>query len=263
MFEEKSLSRRNFLAGAGIATGALVAAAGSGLIKPKIAEAAYTALPWAYAPTPGLDLALVKRRGYDNYYIGGCMYGTGVALVQTLVETVGAPWDSIPLDMFKYGGGGISTWGTTCGAIHASAYVIQACAGANVTNVINSLYQWYCNFAFPTRDHDSYAVYTRQKTTVSNSPLCHASASNWSYTAKKTINSPERKDRCAKLAGDVAGKTAELLNALFAGTYVPDFVQPDPTCSGCHVGATSTYDHVQQKATCTAYCHDDKIRKHP
>jgi hypothetical protein len=78
-----------------------------------------------------------------------------------------------------------------------------------------------------------------------------------------TINGPERKDRCAKLAGDVAGKTAALLNALLAGTYVPDFVQPDPTCSACHVGASSTYDTVQMKSTCTTYCHDDKIRKHP
>lgn len=262
MMEEKSLSRRSFLAGAGIATGAVVVAAGTGLIKPKSAEAAYTALPWNYATFA--DLALVKRRGYDYYYSsGGCMAGTGMALVQTLVETVGAPWDSFPQDMFKYGGGGIATWGTTCGAIHGAAYVIQACAGTNATNLINSLFQWYCNFPFPTRDHDAYAVYTRQKTTVANSPLCHASASNWCATTNMTINGPERKDRCAKLAGDVAGKAADLLNKLLAGTYVPDFVQPDPTCSGCHVGATSTYDSVQMKSTCTTYCHSDKVRKHP
>lgn len=258
MFEEKSLSRRNFLAGAGIATGAVVAAAaGSGLIKPKSAEAAYTALPWPYATTPGLDLALVKRRGYDNYFVGGCMYGTGYALVQSLIDTVGSPWDSLPMDMFKYGGGGISSWGTTCGAIHGAAWVIQACAGSNATNVINDLFQWYCNFAFPSRDHESYAHYTQQGTTISNSPLCHASSSHWCLTYDKRVNGSERKDRCAKLAGDVAGKTAMLLNSLFAGTYVPGFVQPDPTCSGCHVGSNSTYDHVQMKSSCTAHCHKE------
>jgi hypothetical protein len=260
MSEDKNISRRNFLAGAGIATGAVIVAAGTGLIKPESAEAAYTALPWPYA---SLNLAVVKRRGYDNYYSsGGCMSGTGIALVQTLTESIGAPWDSIPHDMFRYGGGGIHTWGTTCGAIHASAWVIQACAGANATNIINDLFQWYCNYPFPSKDHDAYALFTRQKTTVANSPLCHASASNWSYSTKNKINSDARKDRCAKVAGDVAGKTAELLNALLAGTYAPVFTQPDPTCSGCHVGATSTYDHVQMKSTCTSYCHSDKKTGH-
>jgi hypothetical protein len=260
MLEQKGLSRRRFLAGAGIATGVAVAAAGSGLIKPKLAEASYTALPWPYAQ---LNLAVVKRRAYDHYYAsGGCMSGTGIALVQTLVETVGTPWDSIPQDMFRYGAGGIHTWGTTCGAIHGAAWVIQACAGANTTSVINDLFKWYDNFPFPTRDHDSYARFTRQKTSVSNSTLCHASASNWAHSTKNKINSDARKDRCAKVAGDVAGKTAELLNALFAGTYVPAFTQPDPTCSGCHVGSNSTHDHVQMKSTCTSYCHSDKKTGH-
>lgn len=245
------MSRRKFLVGAGLATGA-IAAAGAGIVKPDAAEAAYTALPWPYAT---LDLAVVKRRGYDAYFVGGCMYATASALLDTLIENVGSPWDSIPKDMFKYGGGGIAAWGTLCGALNGAAWVIQACAGANVTPVLNDLYQWYTGFAFPSKDHDAYAAYTNQKTTVSNSPLCHASSSKWSYTAKKTINSYERKDRCAKLAGDVAAKTAELLNAVKAGTYATTFVQPNADCSGCHVGAASTYDNVQMKATCTTYCH--------
>ncbi len=252
------LSRRKFLVGAGIATGAL-AAAGAGIVKPTTAEAAYAAFPWTYA---NLDLATVKKRGYDLYFVGGCMYATAGALLNTLVETVGAPWDTLPLDLFKYGGGGIASWGTTCGAIHASAWVIQACAGTNAAAVISELYQWYCNFPFPSRDHDAYANFTRQKTSVANSPLCHASSSNWCNTNKEKINSAERKDRCAKLAGDVAGKTAELLNALKAGTFVSTFVQPDTSCSSCHVGAASTYDHVQMKSTCTTYCHDDKASGH-
>lgn len=242
------VSRRNFLVGAGLTTGALAALS----VGATSASAAYTALPWTYNT---LDLATVKKRGYDNYFIGGCMYATANALLDTLVESVGAPWDSIPRDMFKYGGGGIASWGTLCGALNGAAWVVQACAGANTTPILNDLFQWYCGFAFPSRDHDAYAKYTRQKTTISNSPLCHASSSKWSFTAKQTINSYERKDRCAKLAGDVAAKTADLLNKLKAGTYATTFVQPNADCSGCHVGATSTYDHVQMKASCTSYCH--------
>lgn len=258
MLEQTDVSRRKFLVGAGMAAGA-VAVAGAGLIKPNSAEAAYVALPWPYVT---LDPAVVRRRAYDKYYLSGCMYASGSALVQTLVETAGGAWDSIPQDMFKYGGGGISSWGTTCGALNGAAWVIQACAGVNAANVISDLFQWYCNFPFPSTNHEAYALYTRQKTTVANSPLCHASVSNWCFTTKNKVNSAPRKDRCAKLAGDVAGKTAELLNALFAGGYVPAFVQPDPTCSGCHVGIASTYDNVQMKSTCTVKCHTSKTSGH-
>lgn len=255
MSEQKGLSRRNFLVGAGVTTGAL-AALSVGAVS---AQAAYTALPW---PVATLDLALVKKRGYDAYYVGGCMYGSASALLTTLVETVGAPWDSIPVDMFKYGSGGVAGWGTLCGSINGAAWILQACAGTQLTTAVNALYDWYCNFAFPSRDHDAYALFTRQKTTVANSPLCHASASNWAHSTKNKINSDARKDRCAKLAGDVAGKTAEFINMIVAGQALPGFTQPDATCSGCHVGATSTYDHVQMKSTCTTYCHDDKVSGH-
>ena len=258
MSEQTDASRRKFLVGAGMAAGA-VAVAGTGLITPKSAEAAYVALPWQYAP---LDLAVVKRRAYDKYFISGCMYAAGSALLETLVERVGAPWDSIPQDMLKYGGGGVYSWGTTCGALNGAAWVIQACAGANAGAVISDLFQWYCNYPFPSRDHEAYAKFTRVKTTVSNSPLCHASVSNWCFTTRNKVNSDQKKDRCAKLAADVAGKTAELLNTLFAGGYVPVFVQPDPTCSGCHVGINSTYDNVQMKSTCTTKCHTSKTSPH-
>lgn len=258
MLEQTDVSRRKFLVGAGMAAGA-VAVAGAGLIKPKSAEAAYVALPWPYA---SLNLTVVKRRAYDKYYLSGCMYATGSALIETLVETAGGAWDSFPQDMFKYGGGGVYSWGTTCGALNGAAWVIQACAGANAASVISDLFQWYCNYPFPSRDHEAYAVYTRVKTTVASSPLCHASSSKWCFTTRNKIGSAQKKDRCAKLAADVAGKTAELLNTLFAGGYVPVFVQPDPTCSGCHVGLTSTYDNVQMKSTCTTKCHVSKTSGH-
>ncbi len=200
-------SRRKFLVGAGLTTGTL-AALSVGAVS---ASPANTALPWNYKT---LDLDVVKRRGYDGYFVGGCMYATANALLTTLIETVGPPWDSIPADMFKYGGGGIANWGTLCGALNGASWVVQACAGKNSTVVLNELFQWYCGSPLPSRDHDSYAKYARQKATTSNSPLCHASSSKWSFTTKASMNSNERKDRCAKLAGDVAGKTAELLNAL-------------------------------------------------
>lgn len=264
MIEKQTLSRRSFLTGAGIVTGAAVVA-GTGLIMPGKAEAAFSALPWPYAPSPGLvgvDLDLVKRRGHDFYgTYGGCMAGTGRALIATIMEklTPGSPeylaWDSFPQDMFTYGGGGVSAWGTICGALNGAAYVICACApnGTVATNLINDLFQWYCGFNFPSTDHDLYDPYPGQTRTICNSPLCHASVSTWCMATGTKVSDSPRSKRCAKVAGDVAGKAAELLNSYFYGTYATTFVQPDPTCSGCHVTGGSQ-KWVQMKATCNT-CH--------
>lgn len=254
-----SVSRRKFLVGAGVATGAL-AVTGAGLVKPQLAQASYPAFPWAYN---ALNVDLVRRRGYDNYYTVGCMRATAKALLDTLAETSGGAWSTVPQPMFKYGVEGVKGWGTTCGALNGACYVIQACAGSNVGNLHNSLLDWYCKTALPTTQCDAYASIKKQKTTVPSAPLCHASATRWCYSANVKIDSAARRDRCAKVGAQVAARTAELLNALRAGTYSPTWVQPDPTCSNCHVGATSTYDHVQMKSTCTAYCHKPGFRGFP
>ena len=254
MSEQKGLSRRKFLVGAGLATGAL-AAAGASVALPGNAEAAYTAFPW---PLATLNLTTVRRRGYDNYYLGGCMYASAKALLDTLAETAGGPWATVPVDLFKYGSGGVSAWGTICGALNGACWVIQASAGANASKVIDSLFGWYDNFAFPSSLHNSYCVYPNQGTTVSHNPLCHVSSTTWSKERGYKINSAQRKDRCAKLAGDVAAKAAEYLNKVKAGTFVATW-KPDSetqSCMNCHVGTTSTYDNVQMKSSCHE-CHGD------
>ena len=257
MIEQKSLSRRSFLAGAGIVTGAAVVAAGTSLIKPKSAEAAFTNLPWTYAT---LDLATVKRRGYDRYGSnGGCMAGTAIALIESLIEaSAGAAWESIPWEMLKYGRGGIAgSWGTLCGSLNGASLVIQACA-PNVTvagNLINALYDWYCGFNFPSTDHDAYATgYENQTRTICNSPLCHASVSKWCNVTGSKVTDSARSKRCAKVAGDVAGKTADLLNNYFASAAIPAFTQPDASCASCHLGGNAQH-WVQMKSTCTTMCH--------
>lgn len=258
MSEQKGLSRRKFLVGAGLATGAL-ASGGISILQPEIAEAAYAALPWPYVT---LNAATVKKRAYENYWVGGCMYASASSLITTLAETVGSPWDTIPLDMFKYGAGGVINWGTTCGALNGSSFVIQLCAGTMVDAVINELMTWYCNFPFPTTTMDSYARWTRVRTTVSSSPLCHQSSALWARQTRTRINSDERKDRCAKVAGDTVGKVVEYLNAVKAGTFTP-VLKPGnwQQCMDCHVGASSANDNVTAKANCIK-CHDYKESGH-
>lgn len=256
--EKRKVSRRKFLVEA-VAIGAVTLGATAGINPKKIAAAA-PALPFPYK---ALDVNLVKQRGYNNYFTGGCMYASAKALLDTLVEVVGAPWDTIPADMFKFGKGGALNWGTLCGALNGSLAVIEIASGSAAETIGPELLGWYSKFPFPSSDHDTYCHFPGQVTTVCDSPLCHQSVSLWCHAANATVSSSEKKDRCAKLAGDTAAKAAELLNAWSAGTFAAAY-QPDADfarCLPCHVGPTSRYDNAQGQMDCLE-CHTDKTTHH-
>jgi len=254
--EQKNYDRRNFLKNIGLlAAGAVVSTGVGSLINPQTAQAAAPALPWPYAT---LDTAVIRRRAYDNYWLGGCMYASAKALLDTLYETAGTPWDTLPVDMFKYGKGGTFNWGTLCGALNGSLYVINLATGTSVDQLGNELIGWYTTNPFPSSLMDSYARFTRVRQSVSDSPLCHLSVGKWCQATHSEISSDEKKDRCAKVAGDTAAKAAELINAWKAGTfkgvYAPNAVFT--SCLSCHNGATSQLDNEQGLADCTE-CHND------
>lgn len=244
MSDEKQhgFSRRKFLASAATVTaGALVSGGAMVGLSPLTAKAAAPAIPWAYQP---LDIELVRQRAYNNYFVGGCMYASAKALLDSIFEVVGSPWDSIPADMFKFGKGGALSWGTLCGALNGSLAVIELAAGASGDALGHELMGWYGDFPFPSNKLDAIAHYPGQIQTVSKSPLCHTSVSIWCDAANATVNSDQKKDRCAKLAGDTAARAAELLNQWKAGTFVATY-QPSAEftrCMTCHVGTTSKYD---------------------
>ncbi len=265
---EKGLSRRDFLVSAGTYTASALASGGViGAFTPAAAMAA-PALPWPYA---ALDPQTVGEAAYNNYYVGGCMYAVGASIVNALVTAGAANWDTFNPDFFKMGGGGISGWGTVCGSPNGACAVIQMIAGSSAAAIINELMGWYCNEPFPSTKFDAIAKYAvNQPTTVAKSPLCHQSSGIWAYTTGNRIGSNNRKDRCAKLAGDVAYKTVEMLNAWQAGTFAPTLAAPDyqsdtnfERCFTCHVGADTKYDNAQGKMNClTNGCHSDKTTHH-
>ena len=222
------------------------------------AAAAAPALPWAYQK---LDVEAVRKAGYDNYAKGGCMFGAGAALLNEFAKTPNSPWKTIPLDMYKYGAGGVSSWGTLCGALNGAVSVMSMAVGVK-GDLIDNLMNWYQENPFPSTKHDAYAHFKNQVTSVCKSPLCHASVSIWCGAAKAKVNSDEKKDRCAKLTGDVAAYVAEMLNETLAKTPVAKIAaNADYTsCIGCHQGPTSMLDNEQGKMNCTP-CHDGEAFK--
>ena len=261
--EQKNYDRRGFLKNLGLlAAGAAVSTGVGSIINPQTVQAAAPVLPWPYVT---LDTAVIRQRAYDNYWVGGCMYASSKALLDTLYEAVGTPWDTIPVDMFKYGKGGAFNWGTLCGALNGSLHVMNLAAGTAVDPLGSELIGWYTTNPFPSKLMDSYAKFTRVRQTVSDSPLCHLSVGKWCDATHNTVSSDQKKDRCAKVAADTAAKAAEILNAWKAGTFQGVY-QPAASfasCLPCHNGATSTLDNEQGLANCTE-CHTDgKVWSHP
>lgn len=262
------LTRRRFLIGAGaLATGVLAGGVAgctgttgstgtAGSNTGNAGEA--SAIPWQYKK---LDVEAVRKLGYENYYKDGCMYGVAAAIIETMRENTGGPWNTIPMDMFAYGEGGAFGWGTLCGALNGGLAMINLAAGKNA-DLGNDLIGWYTENPFPSDKHEAYCKFNNQITTISKSPLCHASVTRWTEAADVRVGTDERKDRCAKLTGDTAAKVAELLNKALEGQYAATF-KPSAeyiTCMGCHQGADSTLDNEQGKMNCVT-CHEDHTKK--
>lgn len=250
------MSRREFLVGAGgFAAGVAAASVLGGSLIPKAeAAAAVPPAPWPYVQ---LDPDVVAKKGYQYYAEGGCMYGAGRAIIEALREKVGAPYDVFPLDMLRYGGAGVASWGTLCGALNgACAAVALIVPKADVNKINGELLGWYTKTPFPGSGFDSYAKFKGQKQSVAGSPLCHASVSNWCAASGFKESSAERKDRCAKLTGEVAAKAAEMVNAYYAQKFAAGFKPSAATaeCMGCHVGAGSALENSLGKQEC-ATCH--------
>jgi hypothetical protein len=217
--------------------------------------------PWPYKK---LDPELVRRRGYDNYFLGGCGYGAFSALIVTLNEVVGFPYNTVPMDMFKYAAGGSVSWGTLCGALNGASAVINMVT-KDYSKLVSELNGWYTGFPFPSDKHEAYCKLKKQITTVAKSPLCHVSVSIWvnANNPKERVNEDGKKDRCAKLTGDVAAKAAELLNGLILEQkFVAAYKTPEEFahCMSCHTGTKSLLDNQQGQMNCLS-CHDDHTKK--
>lgn len=170
------------------------------------------------------------------------------SIVQALQEVVGFPFSQIPTKMMEFGAGGVGGWGTTCGALIGAAAAINLVTDkATAKKLVSDLVGWYTQTPFPSQVSNQYAVnheYAEKEyksdqelvQSVSNSPLCHVSVTQWCLASKMASGSKEREERCSRLAGDVAAKAVEMLNANLAGSFTPIFKLSDETqaCTTCH-----------------------------
>lgn len=272
MEKESRLSRRNFLtkaAGAGVAVGALAFTSGCNLSQDagEVVEAEW---PWPYEQ---LDPEEIRKLGHLGYYQGACCYGAFWAIINSLKEKVGDPYKVFPIDMMRYGEGGMVGWGTVCGALNGGAAAITLIAGEDdYKDIVDQLMGWYTQFPFPSDQSNKYAskhafLVDKYKSdevlaqNISGSPLCHVSVTRWCEKSGYASGASERSERCARLTGDVAAKTVELLNEYKSTGKIITAYTPNETtesCRSCH-SKGDDYDAGQftrGKMDCEP-CHDN------
>lgn len=263
--EEKALTRKDFLKDSSkYALGALVGISGLSLlrnneVKAGSLESNDTTATWPMPYVP-IDEDAV-RLGAHTLYWNDKDCGTGVfgGISDQLVAAIGDPWTYIPKEVLLHGRGGGAGWGTLCGTLNGGAAIISlVTTKADSTALINELWGWYGTENLPTAEAHAFTYTDTHYTgdplasSIPGGPLCHASVSQWCLITGKTVSSTDRKERCARLAGDIAVKTVQILNAHFAGTFVPTYAAPasNAECTSCHSVNVST------QMECVT-CHDE------
>ena len=197
-------SRREFLKSAGKVT--VAATVASALPMSAMAEPAAHPFPWTR-----LDPDATADRAYAAFTkLGGCCVSVADAIIGQLADTVGAPFDGIPTQMFTNGGAGYGQ-SSLCGCIGGAAACIGlVCDKATSSAILKELCAWYRETNLPIYDKQEKAL----AQVVPGSVNCSDSLGKFfAATGITTLSDPGRVVRCSCLAADVAKKTVELLNA--------------------------------------------------
>lgn len=177
-------------------------------------QADVPAHPYPYAE---LDPDAVEKAAYEGYFEDGCCYGVAKGLLQELSAKVGFPYTVISPAIFANGKEGY-TCGTLCGALGGAVGVIgMCCAPADAREITKQLFAWYTSTELPIYQPEAPAPVQ----TVSTSVNCVDSITIFMNAANVERADPIRKRRCGGLSGDVARKTAELLNIHYGFAPAP------------------------------------------
>ncbi len=264
---EKNITRKDFLLKSSkAAVGITAVASASSIITSATAKAntKVTAWPWPYQTINPDDVRIQAHYLYWNDK--DCCSGVFGAIVQALAAAIGDPWTNLPMEIMLYGRGGGSGWGTLCGAINgALALISLVTEKAPSAALLTELQGWYTQAELPSDTANEFATNGQYLVhnyddalpqNVAGSPLCHVSVTEWCIMANKKVSDVERKERCARIAGDCAAKTVEILNDYFAGTFVPTYVDPATltACLSCH--GSAAFNNVMTRMDCVP-CHGD------
>ena len=261
---KKVFSRREFLS-FGSAVGGFVLGVNAGSALSSSGPEAAAAFPWPYKE---LNVEATKERAYKDHFKSGCMFGAFESLAGQVGGMLGKPYVDFPFALSSYGGGGVASWGTLCGACNGAAMAVSMFhQGETRSQLIQEVLAWYENTklpvyvpAEPVRVKKDFAM----AASLSESTLCHISITRWSKASGMKSFSPERAERCARLVADVAGYTADLLNNAARGEFAPKLSMSSTAagCLECHAQGkpTANEPEVVSRMSCTT-CHKEYHKK--
>ncbi|MBQ7585837.1 MAG: C-GCAxxG-C-C family protein, partial [Desulfovibrionaceae bacterium] len=224
-----------------------------------------------------LDPKECAQLAYEAYWYKGyaCGYGVFYGIVGSMAEKYGAPYNQFPFTMFEFLKGGISDWGTICGALGAAAAAFALFYGRKDRNaMVSDLYRWYEQTSLPIYNPGDAAKGVKGEIpqSVSEAVICHISVSKWCFTNFEEATSKKRSERCGRLTADVCAKAVEILNAKMelGDKYVAMFGKQDSVkqCGECHHAKGNDANWGKGILNCTP-CHDgrpplnNKFKDHP
>ena len=243
------VSRRQMLVGTGVLAASTALMQFGGLLRSAEAkDGSSEKWPWPYEK---LDPAKTAQIAYEEWYRIFCGGAVINSVFSQLREKVGEPYKSFPIDAFICLEGGMVGWGTLCGSNAGANIVSNVIIGPRIAgpdcehghNIGSDIMMWYSKTALPVFTPKEPKQPTKIIQTTSESPLCHVSVGKWMGESGFAIGSPERKDRCARVAASVAYELVENLNAWKDGTYEPKTdwapgkkfgIPGQPNCTECH-----------------------------
>ncbi len=251
---ESGLTRRNLLINAGkCAIGvagftALASVVPGFTAKAEAVGGSTEKWPWPYVK---LDPEKTAKIAYNEWYRVFCGAAVISSVFSQLRDKVGEPYTSFPIDAFVFLEGGTAGWGTICGSNAGANIVSNMIIGPRIVGpdcengalIGSEMMQWYSETALPVYTPKEPKQKTRIVQTTSQSPLCHVSVGKWMKESGYVLSSPERKDRCARVAASVAYKLVQDLNAWKDGKYISKAdwaaardmgITAQQNCTECH-----------------------------
>jgi len=172
--------------------------------------------------------------------------------------------------MFAHAAAGYGGQGTLCGALGVCSSLINLVEydkDKTYVMMVDNLLDWYARSSFPTDRFDDISPMPKQIQTQAMSPLCHTSVSKWTLAAGKQVTSKEKKERCAKVTGEVVYTTVHYFNLHTEGKWQPTKWTPKNEfshCIDCH-GPDDMWhtkdgmNHQQGHMDCNI-CHQDHTK---
>lgn len=189
---------------------------------------------WRYVR---LEPKAVASEAYRIMPKGGCMYGLVGSIIDALALVVGEPYRTFPVEMMKYGAGGVGGCGSLCGTLNGGAAMIGLLVADSKrrNNLITELFAWYESSELPVFRPQNAAKDEEMPKTVAGSVLCHISVGRWCKESGSDVMSPEMHERCSRLTADVTAKTVELLNRnLDPACTFTGLSAETKSCVSCH-----------------------------